>query len=67
MLIAVGRRYWFWQHKKMLRDNAGYLIKGGLRPLAVQWIKASDTPGGLTPIPKGWSPMPWLKPNASHR
>jgi hypothetical protein len=54
--IAMTRRYWFWQHKKMLADDVGYLVSGGLRPRAAKWIKGSDEPGAIIEIPIGWRP-----------
>lgn len=65
MMIAITKRYWFWQQKKMLRDDVGYIVTetlyDDLRPLAVKWIEAENGPGAITPIPNGWRPDPWLR------
>lgn len=27
MLIPITRRYWFWQHKKMIKDDVGFIVE----------------------------------------
>lgn len=55
--MPFTKRYWFWQHKKMLADGVGYIAGSSpLRPLAVKWIECSTEPGAMTEYPSGWTP-----------
>jgi hypothetical protein len=64
MKLAIKRRYWFWQQKKMLADDVGYTVAetlyDELRPLAIRYIDTSAGPGAITLIPAGWAVDYWL-------
>lgn len=59
--IPIMRRYWFWQRKKMLRDDVGYTVGSTLRPIGIRWIQINKSPGAVTTIPPGWELAPaWI-------
>lgn len=57
-LIALKRRYWFWQQKRMLRDDVGYTLAAAglhdfIRPWAIKWINPQ-----FASIPSSWQLAP---------
>lgn len=59
MVVKMCRRYWFWQSRKMLSDDVGYIVElglfGWLRPTAVKFFRFHGVkPNEIVPLPSGW-------------